>query len=456
MRLAVIGCGHVGLVIGACFSDSGHRVICADIDREAIEGLKKGKPHFYEPGLEELIRRTSSAGKLRFTTNTASAVVGSDAIFIAVSTPPRESGEADIRNVVRAALDIARSMDGYKLVVNVSTVPVGTAEKIAEIIRENSREEFDVASNPEFLREGTAIADRIKPDRIVIGANSERAIGMLKEIYAGIDAPMLVTDVRTAEVIKYASNAFLATKISFINEIAHLCELVGADVEGVAEGMGYDPRIGKGFLKAGLGYGGSCFPKDTRALDQICSERGHNFKLLRAVIDVNNGQRVRFVEKIKAALGGSLSGKTIAVLGLSFKPNTDDVRESAAIDVIRLLLEEGAEVRAYDPRAMEKAKGVLPGAKFSADPYEACRGSHALAIATEWPEFRELDFARIKALLKKPIVADGRNFLDPAAVKKSGLEYIGVGRAMKAEFRSIKESYLGSLDRKPQVSSLTA
>lgn len=456
MRLAVIGCGHVGLVIGVCFAESGHSVICADIDRMVISGLKGGELPFYEPGLEELLEKNAAEGRIKFTMSTAEAVKASEAIFIAVGTPPKESGEADLRNVERAALDVARAMDDYRLVVVTSTVPVDTAERIASIIAENSRADFDVASNPEFLREGTALKDRLNPDRIVIGASSDRAIELLKNVYAGTEAPVVTTDARTAEVIKYASNAFLATKISFINEIAHLCELVGADVEGVAEGMGYDPRIGGQFLKAGLGYGGSCFPKDTRALDQVCAERGHNFQLLRAVIDVNNRQRERFVAKIKAALGGDLSGKTIAVLGLSFKPNTDDIRESAALDVIRLLESKGGEVRVYDPKAMDKAREILPNAVFCSDPYEACRGSDILAIATEWPEFKELDLAHIKALLKKPIIADGRNLLDRAEVAKSGLYYVGVGRCGKTPLLSNRQILSNSLERKPQARTLAA
>lgn len=428
MKLAVIGCGHVGLVAGTCFAESGHEVICSDIDSSKIDTLRGGKPTFFEPGLEELMGKNMAEGRLSFTDKTAEAVAGADVVFVSVNTPPLETGQADLRFVEQAARDIGQAIDAYRLVVNISTVPVGTVERLGKIIAENTSAPFDIASNPEFLREGSAIYDRMKPDRIVIGANSEKAIDLLRGVYEKIDAPVLVTTIRTAEMIKYASNAFLATKISFINEISHVCELVGADVVEVAEGMGLDPRIGNQFLKAGLGYGGSCFPKDTRALDQICSDHGHDFDLLKAVIEVNWRQRTRFVDKVRAALGGSLEGATIGMLGLSFKPDTDDLRESAALDIIALLKREGATVKAYDPVAMAKAKEASVDVEFCDDPYAACLGSDLLAITTECREFRELDFAKVRELLCNPIVIDGRNLLDPQTVKANGLTYSGVGR----------------------------
>jgi UDPglucose 6-dehydrogenase len=429
MNLAIIGTGYVGLVTGACFAELGHKVICADIDNEKIEKLKRGIMPFFEPGLEEIVEKGIQANRLAFTTSTAEAVKLSEIIFLVVDTPPKPNGQADLSHVEQAAKDVAIDLNGYKLIVNMSTVPVGTVENIARIIKQNLKvkTEFDVASNPEFLREGSAVKDRLKPNRIVIGAESERAIKLLKKVYESIDAPIIVTNIRTAEMIKYASNAFLATKLSFINEIAYICELVGADVKDVVRGMGYDPRIGFDFLGAGLGYGGSCFPKDTRALDQIAISQGHNFTLLKAVIDVNNMQRVRFVQKIRNAAGG-LEGKTIGILGLAFKPNTDDVREAASIDVINYLLSEGAQVKAYDPIAIEKAKQVLPQIEYCKNAYEVCKGSDVLGIVTEWDEFKNLDYARIKSLLKKPIIVDGRNILEPATIKALGFTYYGIGR----------------------------
>jgi UDPglucose 6-dehydrogenase len=429
MNLAIIGTGYVGLVTGACFAELGHKVICADIDKEKIEKLKRGIMPFFEPGLEEIVKKGIQAKRLAFTTSTAEAVKPSEIIFLVVDTPPKPNGQADLSHVEQAAKEVARSLNGYKLIVNMSTVPVGTLENIARIIKQNlqTKTEFDVASNPEFLREGSAIKDRLEPSRIVIGAESKQAIELLKRVYQRIDAPIIVTNIRTAEMIKYASNAFLATKLSFINEIAYICELVGADVKDVVRGMGHDPRIGFDFLGAGLGYGGSCFPKDTKALDQIAVSQGHNFTLLKAVIDVNNMQRVRFVQKIKNAIGG-LEGKTIGILGLAFKPNTDDVREAASIDVINYLLSDGAQVKAYDPIAMEKAKKVLPQIEYCKNAYEVCKGSDALGIVTEWEEFKNLDYTRVKSLLKRPIIVDGRNILEPITMKALGFSYYGVGR----------------------------
>jgi len=429
MKIAIIGTGYVGLVTGACFAEIKHEVTCVDIDEKKITMLSEGDIPIYEPGLDNLVKKNINNRMLSFTTSTADAVALADVVFIAVDTPPKTNGQADLSHIVEAAMQIGTSINNYKLVVNVSTAPVGTVERIGKVIekRIQSEVEFDIASNPEFLREGSAVKDRLKPSRIVIGAKSKRAIELLKKVYEPIDAPLVITDIRTAEMIKYASNAFLATKISFVNEIAHLCESVGADVKQVAEGMGYDSRIGFEFLSAGLGYGGSCFPKDTRALDQLAFENGHNFTLLKAVIDVNHMQRIRVVQKVKKALG-SLDGKTVGILGLSFKPNTDDMREAASIDIINYLKSEGAAIRVYDPVAMEKAKALLNGVKYCADPYSVCETSDVAVIVTEWDEFRNLDFKKIKALMKQPILVDGRNIFEPKAMRDLGFFYLGIGR----------------------------
>ena len=429
MNLAVIGTGYVGLVSGACFAETGQTVISADINEGKIDALRKGRMPFYEPGLEDIVRKNSQAGRLSFTTSTEEAVRASDVVFIAVDTPPQGNGQADLSRVMQVAQDIAKGINGYKVIVNISTVPVGTVERIGRVIEKNLVGDypFDIVSNPEFLREGSAVSDRLCPSRIVIGSDSQKAIQILKEVYGFIDVPIITTTIRTAEMIKYASNAFLATKISFINEIAHICELVDADVVEVAEGMGYDPRIGSQFLGAGVGYGGSCFPKDTKALDHIAASQGHNFVLLKAVIDVNNMQRVRLVHKVKEALG-DLDGRTIGIWGLSFKPDTDDIREAASIDIINYLQHYGARIKAYDPVAMDNARTALNNVDFCPDSYEACRDSDALVIVTEWQEFKEADLNRVKSLLARPVIVDGRNIFALSLMEELGFDYYSIGR----------------------------
>ncbi len=432
MNISVIGVGYVGLVTGACFAEFGLRVTCVDKDAEKIGMLQKGLLPFYEPGLEEILRKNLQARRLSFVTDIARAVKDSLVIFIAVGTPSLEDGSADLSYVEEGARVIAEQMDDYKVIVTKSTVPVGTGERIREIILKHQprANHFDIVSNPEFLREGSAIEDFMRPNRVIIGAESPQAVAILRDLYRPlylIETPFVVTDVKTAELIKYASNAFLATKISFINEVANLCERVGADVHVVAKGMGLDQRIGGKFLHPGPGFGGSCFPKDTQALARIAQSSGYRFEILEAVLRVNAQQMERMAEKVRDAVGG-VQGKTLGVLGLSFKPNTDDIREAPALKIIEILLREGAAVRAYDPAAMEATRRVFPQVLYCEDSYEAARGSDALIIVTEWNLFRNLDLGEVKRLLRQPVLLDLRNIYDPEKALALGFRYYGVGR----------------------------
>jgi len=432
MNICVIGTGYVGLVTGACLAEFGLNLICVDNDLQKIEGLKQGKPHFYEPGLEELVQKNMKEGRLRFSTSIREGVTSSLVIFIAVGTPSSEDGSADLGAVEEVATEIGRSMDGYKVVVMKSTVPVGTCRRLKKLIEEAQPHPipFDMVSNPEFQREGSAIEDFMRPDRVTIGAESEQAVAIMKDIYSAlylIETPFVITTLETAEMIKYASNAFLATKITFINEVANLCELVGADVHHVARAMGLDGRIGRKFLHPGPGFGGSCFPKDTRALSRLARDKGYTFQLVDSVIEVNERQRERMVAKIREKMG-ELRGKTIGVLGLSFKPNTNDIRESPSIAIIKKLLEEGAKVRAFDPAAMEEARKALPEIEFGRDAYDVAQGVDALVLATEWNQFRRLDLGRLRSVMGKPIFIDLRNVYDPEQMRRLGFVYCGVGR----------------------------
>jgi UDPglucose 6-dehydrogenase len=432
MHIGIIGTGYVGLVTGACFAEFGLFVTCVDKDEKKINSLRKGLIPFYEPGLDDLVRRNIKQGRLRFTTKTSKAVESSLVIFIAVGTPRRGDGSADMQYVEEVAREIALHMDGYKVIVTKSTVPVGTGGRLRAIISGNLKEQtdFDIVANPEFLREGSAIEDFMRPNRVIIGARSPQAVAIMKDLYKPlylIEAPFVITNIETAELIKYASNSFLATKISFINEMANLCEKVGADVHMVAKGMGLDQRIGAKFLHPGPGYGGSCLPKDTNALLKIAA--GHNVKLgiVDSVIRANENQKRRMVEKIREATG-ILKGKTIAILGLSFKPNTDDIRDAPSLFIIRSLLEEKAKIRAYDPVSMKEAKKILPQVKYCEDSYDAVKGADALVIVTEWNQFRNLDLDRIRKLLKEPYFFDLRNIYDPQKLREKGFRYFSVGR----------------------------
>ncbi len=429
MNIAIIGSGYVGLVTGTCFAELGNTVICVDNNSEKIAMLSNGIVPIYEPGLSEMITNSVKRGRLMFTTSIKNAVASSDIIFICVGTPPKESGEADLSYVENVSKEIARHIDKYKLIVEKSTVPVETGEKVAKTIKSNqiANIEFDVASNPEFLREGTAIADFMNPDRIVIGVESEKSEQILRELYAPLKAPIVVTDIKSAEIIKHASNSFLAAKISFINAVANICELTGANVEKVAEGMGYDKRIGRSFLNAGLGYGGSCFPKDVSAFCSISRKLGYDFTLLDTVQEINEKQMRIFLKKVEDALW-NLKSKKICVLGLSFKPNTDDLREAPSIRVISALQKEGAIIHAYDPKAMEKLNEIFPDVKIANNSYEAAQDSDAVLILTEWNEFKEIDLVRLKRLMKRPLIIDGRNIYDPEKMNELGFEYISMGR----------------------------
>ncbi len=429
MNIAIIGSGYVGLVTGACFAELGNRVICVDNDREKVERLKKGLIPIFEPGLEELIANSVKQKRLRFSSSIKEAVRCSEAIFIAVGTPTLPNGEADLTGIENVARNIAENLDGYRLIVEKSTVPVATCEWVKHTVSTYIKRKvgFDVASNPEFLREGSAISDFMRPDRIVIGVESKKARDILLNLYKPLNAPIVVTNIKSAELIKHASNAFLATKVSFINAISRICEQVGADVLEVARGMGLDRRIGPEFLNAGLGYGGSCFPKDLDAFIAISEKAGYDFELLKRVREINAEQKKFVYNKIKDNLW-IIKDKVIAVLGLAFKPNTDDIRNAPALGLIEELKIEGAVVRVYDPQAVAKARGVLSGVKFCKDSYDACRGADCLLVLTEWNEFKELDFGRIKKLLRRPLLIDGRNIYDPRKLSKQGFIYIGVGR----------------------------
>lgn len=430
-RICVIGTGYVGLVTGTCFADLGNDVYCLDVDEERINKLNQCIMPIYEPGLQQLVAQNTQAGRLRFTTDYKQALSDAEIVFIAVGTPSGDDGEADLQYVRQAAEALADSIDHPVIVVNKSTVPVGTGDWVADIIRkrrEGKPLDFKVVSNPEFLREGSAIQDFMYPDRVVLGSLDRAAAEEVAKLYESLRCPVLITDLRTAEMIKYASNAFLATRISFINEIANMCEELGADVREVARGMGMDKRIGSAFLEAGLGWGGSCFPKDVKALAHMAVLHGTHPQLLQAVMEINRNQRRRVVVKLRRALGG-LNEKVIGVLGLSFKPNTDDMRDAPAVEVIHLLENEGATVQAYDPQAMEHAVKLLPRVKLCKNPYEVAQGADALVLATEWNEFKQLDFERIYSLMRTPILLDGRNQWDYEKLREMGFTYFGVGRA---------------------------
>ncbi len=428
-HICVVGAGHVGLVVSACLAELGNKLVCVDDDISKIDGLRKGVLPFYEPGLEELVHRNMERGNLSFTASVEAGTESSEVIFLAVGTPQKPNGEADLTGIEDVCRRVATAMDKYKLIVEKSTVLVKTGRWIARTIRLNNPRdiEFDVASNPEFLREGSAIQDFTKPDRIVIGVENERAADAMTELYEPLNAPILVTNIETAELIKHACNSFLALRISYINAVANICERVGADVMEVAEGMGYDSRIGREYLNAGAGYGGYCFPKDVSAFIRVAEEAGYDFELLKVVQEINRFQRQEIVRKARDALR-NLRDKTIGVLGLSFKPNTDDMREAPSIDIIGQLQEEGARIRAYDPQAMRNASKVLRSVQLCHDPYEAARDSDALVLITEWEEFKTLDLPRIKRQLKQPVVIDGRNVFDPARMRALGFSYVGVGR----------------------------
>jgi len=433
MRIAIIGTGYVGLVSGACFSEFGVSVSCVDQDADKIACLQRGEVPIYEPGLAALVAGNMAAGRLSFTTDLATAMAGVDAVFIAVGTPSRRGdGHADLSYVFAAASAIGRALSGPAVVVTKSTVPVGTGYQVAEILRgTRPKGGFEVAANPEFLREGSAIADFMRPDRVVIGADSEQARAVLRQLYRPlylIETPMLFTDVATAELIKYAANAFLATKITFINEIADLCETLGADVQDVARGIGLDGRIGRKFLHAGPGFGGSCFPKDCRALVRTASEAGAGLAIVETVLRVNEARKRRMAEKIAAACGGSLAGKSLAVLGLTFKPNTDDMRDAPSLEILPRLIAEGARIRGFDPEGMDEAKKLMPELVYCRDAYQAMEGADALILLTEWNEFRALDLGRVKSLLVSPLVIDLRNIYQPQEMAAAGLSYLSIGR----------------------------
>jgi len=419
----------VGLVTGVCFADLGNRVVCVDINEEKVDGLQRGVLPIYEPGLEELVTRNVRAGRLSFTGSYAEGLREAEFVFIAVGTPEGVDGEADLRYVRMAAESIAEVMDHPLVIVNKSTVPVGTGDWVADIIREKQSNPvpFSVVSCPEFLREGVAISDFLNPHRVVLGSLNQEAADKVAQIHLPLRAPIIVTDLRTAEMIKYASNAFLATKISFINEIANICEALGADVKEVAAGMGYDKRIGRMFLDAGVGYGGSCFPKDVKALAYMANVHGKHPQLLEAVMEINRSQRRQVISKLRELLG-DLKGKTVGLLGLAFKPNTDDMREAPATTIASLLMVEGAAVKGYDPVAMESAKRLMPQVQLAENAYELAQGCDAIVVVTEWNEFKQLQLRRIKELMKQPVVVDGRNIYDPVRMQELGFRYRGVGR----------------------------
>ncbi|HJO01828.1 MAG TPA: UDP-glucose/GDP-mannose dehydrogenase family protein [Candidatus Woesearchaeota archaeon] len=429
MKISVIGTGYVGLATATVFAELGNDVIGADIDKDKIDKLNNGIMPIFEPGLQELVERNVKEKRLRFTHNNKEVIGHGDVIFICVGTPPKDNWEVELKYVENVALEIAQNIRSYKVIVHKSTVPVETGDKVKKIIKDNIKEnvDFDVVSNPEFLREGTAIEDTLEPDRIVIGADSKKAIEIMKKLYSPIKAPLIITDIRSAELIKHASNAFLATKISFINSVARICELSGADVEKVADGVGYDKRINRYFLNAGIGYGGSCFPKDSQAFVKIAEKYGYDYKLLKATNEINEDQKKHFVGMVKKALN-SLNDKKIGILGLSFKPNTDDMRFAPSIYIIQELQKEGGKIKAYDPEAMEKAKTIFSDVEFCKDPYEIAKDSEVLLILTEWNEFKELDLKKIKSLMKTPLIIDGRNIYNPEDIKKEGFTYISVGR----------------------------
>ncbi len=431
-QICVVGVGYVGLVTGACFADLGNRVIALDVNEERIENLKKGIMPIYEPGLEELVERNVKAGRLTFTTSYEEAVKGTEFAFIAVGTPSGVNGEADLQYVAAAATSIAETMNGPLILINKSTVPVGTGDWVADIVKSAQPEPIDfwVVSCPEFLREGSAISDFMNPHRTVLGSQHHEAAEKVAQLHLPLRAPIVITDLRTAEMIKYASNAFLATKISFINEVADVCEALGADVKEVAAGMGYDKRIGPMFLDAGLGWGGSCFPKDVEALVYMAEDKGLDPKILKNVTDVNYERRKEAVSHVDKMTGG-VKGKTIGLLGLAFKPNTDDMRDAPSVEIAQALTAGGAKVRGYDPVAMDVAGPMLPAVEMFDDPYSMSKGCDALMVITEWNEFKQLDLEKIKERMKSPVIFDGRNIYDPDAMEKMGFKYRGMGRGIK-------------------------
>ncbi len=429
-KICVVGTGYVGLVTGTCFADLGNQVTCLDVDASRITNLINGVMPIYEPGLEQLVKQNVQAGRLIFSTNYEESLAGAEYAFIAVGTPSGNDGEADLQYVRQAAEKIADLVEHPILVINKSTVPVGTGDWVADVIqkrRSGKPLDFSVVSNPEFLREGSAINDFMNPDRVVLGSEDRAAAGRVAALYQPLRCTIMTTDLRTAEMIKYASNAFLATRISFINEIGNMCEELGADVREVALGMGYDKRIGHAFLDAGLGWGGSCFPKDVKALEHMAVLHGTQPQMLQAVMEINRNQRRRAIMKLRKALH-SLNDKTIGILGLSFKPNTDDIRDAAAIEIIHLLQNEGAHIRAYDPQAMENAARTLKSVVLCENPYQVAEKADALVLATEWNEFKQLDFTKIKMLMKQPVILDGRNLWDSDVLQELGFTYMGVGR----------------------------
>ena len=430
MKITIIGSGYVGLTTGVCLSHLGHHVVCVDNDVEKIKLLKQGISPIYEPGLEELLKEGMEKGTLSFTDSIEEGTKHGLAIFICVGTPPREDGSADLSSIEFVATRVAETMEEYKLIIEKSTVPVQTGLKLKTTIELNNKRgiEFDVASNPEFLREGSAIKDFLYPDRIVIGVENERAEKLMREIYEKIDAPFIVTNIQSAEIIKHASNSFLAMKISYINAVSMVCEKAGADVKEVARGMGLDHRIGKEFLNAGIGFGGFCFPKDLKAFIKISEDLGYHMNLLREVLKINQEIREYFITKVRDLLW-NIKGKKIAILGLSFKPNTDDIREAPSIYIIKQLLKEGANISAYDPAAMEKMKKIFPDIDYKENPYDTLGDANALLILTEWEEFKNLDLERVKNLMKTPIIVDGRNIFEPDEMERLGFIYRGIGRA---------------------------
>jgi UDPglucose 6-dehydrogenase len=432
-QICVVGVGYVGLVTGACFADLGNKVVALDVDEKRIADLDKGVLPIYEPGLDELVKRNVTAGRLSFTTSYAAGLRDAEFVFIAVGTPSAVNGEADLQYVAAAAKSIAKNMQAPLVIINKSTVPIGTGDWVADIVKSAQPRDipFSVVSCPEFLREGSAIGDFMSPHRTVVGSLHHEAAEKVAQLHLALRAPIVITDLRTAEMIKYASNAFLATKISFMNELADLCEVVGADVKEVAAGMGYDARIGRHFLDAGLGWGGSCFPKDVKALAYMAKQNGLQPRILDAVTDVNQNRRTAAVQQVSDMLGG-LKGKTIGLFGLAFKPNTDDMREAPSIDVVEYLVQAGANVRAYDPVATDVARPLLPKVEMFPDPYSLARGCDAVIVITEWNEFKQLDLDQLKKALRHPVIFDGRNIYDPAIMREKGFEYRAVGRGTRA------------------------
>ena len=435
-EICVIGVGYVGLVTGACLADLGNHVVCLNRKQEKCDNLKQGILPIYEPGLEEIVRRNNEAGRLDFTTSYDEAMEEASFVYVAVGTPSGDSGEADLAHVESAAIDVARRIHQPLVIINKSTVPIGTGDWVADVVRDHMPDDaipFSVVSNPEFLREGSAVYDWMNPDRVVLGSTDREAAERVAELYYPLHAETIITDLRTAEMIKYASNAFLATKISFINEMANVCEVLGADVKEVARGMGTDQRISPHFLGAGIGWGGSCFPKDVKALAHMAATHGTHPQMLRAVMDINYDQRKRFVTKLRHLLGG-LRGKTVGLLGLSFKPNTDDMRDAPSVEIVNLLRYEGAGVQAYDPVAMENAKRILgEEITYCEDPYQVARDADALLLVSEWNEFKQLNMERVKELMQEPVLLDGRNIYDPARMKRLGFTYRGMGRGYNGE-----------------------